>query len=347
MRRLFGWAAVGLGCAAALVASAGAEPTTQVRLHGDVQRPTTLTLPTLQAAPVVTQTVTFQSGNTPQTHTYLGASLWGTLSDAGIVVDPAVRNDILNKFVVQTGSDGYRVVTSLGEINPAFGNRPDILAYAERIGTTTAPLGVDGLVRTTSPGDLRGGRYVSNLADLDVRTATPAIGASGGGPSTAFTVRGDVAASRTFDMAALEALAPLLRTVNGITYTGFSLWDLLTSVVGVPSNPAVKNDLLGKYVVATGSDGYHVVFSLGELDPAFGGEPDFIAYLANGAPLGANGFARIVVPNDIARGRWVSNLTGLEIFSVAEPGSAALMFVGLLTIVALGRRRRGTPSIGA
>ena len=331
-----------LGGAALLLATGvmAAGPTSQFTITGGVQRPSTVTLPDLQARPAITQTVTFAAGSTPQTHTYVGASLWGTLDNAGIIVDPAVKNDVLNKFVVATGSDGYRVVMSLGELNPNFGARPDLIAYAERFGTTTAPLASDGFARITAPGDAKGGRYVSNLASLDVRSAHPVQGSVGGGTSSAFTVTGHVSAARTFDLATLAALAPVTRTVGGVAYTGVSLWDLLTSAVGIPSDPNVKNDLLGKYVVATGSDGYSVVFSLGELDPSFGNQPDLIAYLADGASLGANGFARLVVPNDGRAGRWVSNLVSLEVLSVPEPASVALVFVGLLMLGQLRRVRR-------
>jgi hypothetical protein len=42
-----------------------------------------------------------------------------------MVVNPN-KNDVLNRYVLATGSDGYKVVFSLGELNPNFGNRPDL-----------------------------------------------------------------------------------------------------------------------------------------------------------------------------------------------------------------------------
>jgi hypothetical protein len=64
------------------------------------------------------------------------------------------------------------------------------------------------------------------------------------------------------------------------TFTGVSIWTLLTDA-GIVTDPAIKNDILNYYLLATGSDGYEAIFSLGELDPMFGGtgEPDLIAYL--------------------------------------------------------------------
>ena len=125
-----------------------------------------------------------------------------------------------------------------------------------------------------------------------------------------------------------------------------TFWSLLSATVGLVLDPTVNNDVLGKYVVATGSDGYKSVFSLGELNPNFGNQPDFIAYDADGAGLGADGFARIIVPNDIRKGRRVSKLISLEVFSAAavapvpEPETYALMLVGLAAIAARATKRR-------
>lgn len=313
-----------------------AGPSTEFALTGGaIVDPATYRLADLQALPAITQTVSYTAGGVPQTRTYTGASLWGIMSAAGIVNNPAVNNDVLNKYVLATGSDGYKTVFSLGELNPVFGNRPDLVAYAETNGGVSAPLGADGFARITSPGDVRGGRYVSNLVSLDVRSAGSTYAASGGGPSTRFTVSGDVLRPGSFDLAALQALPTVTRTVGGVGYTGVSFWDVLNTTVGLSLNPAVNNDVLGKYVVATGSDGYKVAFSLGELNPNFGNQPDLIAYDADGAGLGSAGFARLVVPNDDRRGRWVSNLVNLEVLTAApvpEPTTWALMAVGLAVV---------------
>ena len=82
------------------------------------------------------------------------------------------------------------------------------------------------------------------------------------------------------------------------TYTGVSLWDLITSA-GLVTTPSIKNDVLGKYVVAVGSDGYEAVFSLGEIDPMFGDQQDLVVYSdidGQLGPDGQDGFARLVAP---------------------------------------------------
>src|ERR1700724_17360 len=96
------------------------------------------------------------------------------------------------------------------------------------------------------------------------------------GPTTEFTVTGDVAAPATYDLATLGSLSPATETVTFQTMTGPqtgtstgpTLWTLLNTV-GLQT-PAVKNGILRQYVVARGSDGYTSLFSLGEVAPPFG-----------------------------------------------------------------------------
>lgn len=48
------------------------------------------------------------------------------------------------------------------------------------------------------------------------------------------------------------------------TFTGVPVWNLLSQL------GATQNDILTKYLTATGSDGYNVLFSLAEFDPKLG-----------------------------------------------------------------------------
>jgi hypothetical protein len=316
---------------------------TEFLLSGAIEHPGTYDLAALKSLPATVQDVKFTSGSGLQTHTYTGTNLWGLIDGAGLRLNPNVNNDALRYYVTATGSDGYRAVFSLGEINPLFGNQPDLVAYAEESGGTTQPLGADGFARTTAPGDLKGGRYVSNLVSLDVRHSASQLTGTGGGLSTAVTVSGLVGHSVTLDAAGLAGLgvAYTTQTVGTDVYGGYGLWDLLNSpAIGITTDPAIKNDILGLYVVATGSDGYQAVFSMGELAPDFGHQPDLLALDLNGAPLSTSGFARLVIPNDVRRGRWVSNLVALEVFRADEvplPPTFALLALGLALV--RGRRR--------
>lgn len=330
-------------CGALCALPLQAAPSLSVSIGGAVNAPQVLDAAALQALPSLTQTVSYQSGRGPQTHTYTGPSLWSVLQSASPALDVAVKNDSLAHYVVATATDGYKVVYSLGELDPGFGNRQALLAHSEVIAGLTRPLSSDGVARTTMPGDVKGGRYVSAVESLAVARAAGDDFTADGGRTTTFTVGGDVLSAHAFDLAALQALTPTSVTAGGVRYTGVSFWDLLTGATGLATDPVVKNDLLGMYAVATGSDGYRVVFSLGELSPDFGNQPVLIAYEADGVLLEDAGFARIVVPNDVKRGRYVSNLSRIEVFhaaaAVPEPQTWALLLGGLLLTAGVARRR--------
>ena len=67
-------------------------------------------------------------------------------------------------------------------------------------------------------------------------------------------------------------------------------------------------------MLAKAHDGYQVVFTLGEIDPAFGNEQIIVADKRDGKPLfGYQGPFRLVCPNDKAGARSVRMLETLEI----------------------------------
>lgn len=357
-----------VACAAILSGQAHALPTTDsFALSGIVNNPGTYNLSNLQAFVPITQTTTYLAGSTSVTQDFTGASLYNFLNDpgvnggGGIVLTPGVGNDALRDYVVVTGSDGYRAVTSVGEIHPNFGQTQSVIAYqqANPSGSTPTGLGNDGFARTTAPTDARGGRYVSNISRIDVFSATDSsqIQGTGGGLSQSFALAGQIVNPRAFNLADLQALPSITKTVSVLsggnptpqvrTFTGVSLWTLLTSAAaggGIVTDPSVKNDILGKYVVATGSDGYKAVVSLGEFNPNFGADDILVAYDESGAGLGTAGFARLIVPGDVRAGRFVSNLVGLEVLGapltpVPVPAAVWLFGSGIVGIVGIARRK--------
>ncbi len=113
----------------------------------------------------------------PVTDTFTGPALWSLLNAAGdITVDLSIKNDILRKYVIATGSDGYKAVISAGEISPKFGDRLDQIADQDALDQLPIP---DGFARVVAVRDVAGGRYVSNLSDLHIGTA-PRVGGTGG-----------------------------------------------------------------------------------------------------------------------------------------------------------------------
>jgi len=74
------------------------------------------------------------------------------------------------------------------------------------------------------------------------------------------------------------------------------------------------------YIVASGSDGYRAVFSLGEADPTVTETQILVADKANGQALtGRDGSFRLVVPGDIRGVRSVRQLTRLEVVLLPAP----------------------------
>ncbi|WP_198089137.1 molybdopterin-binding oxidoreductase, partial [Variovorax sp. E3] len=289
-----------------------------VQLGGAVDRPAAFTQADLAARAAVTATYSFSSGSGPQTHTYTGANLWSLLGDAGIQVDGAVKNDVLSRYLLATGADGYKVVFALGELNPDFGNKAATVAYAETTAGVSAPLSTtDGPFRVTAPGDVKGGRYVSNLTRLDVVAAPATAAGTGGAPSASFAVSGKVTGPRSFNAADLKGMlaAPDL-TIGANVYRGVNLFTLLSGL-GLPTTP--KNATLGMYAVVTGSDGYRATLSLGEIDPGFGNKAAMIAYQADSVDLTSDGFARLIVPGEVKQGRSVSKVIAIEVFSATAP----------------------------
>jgi PEP-CTERM motif len=299
-----------------------------ITISGGVTTPGSLNLSTL---PSTTQTDTYFSGSGPVTDTFTGPTLWGILQTSGIITNPSIHNDILSKYVIVTGANGTQSVVSAGEISPSFGNHQDLVAIQDTSGNLP---GSDGIARMTAPGDNHGDRYVGQVTSLTVASA-PVRPGTNGGPTTSFAVGGLVSQPGTYNLSTLQGFPARTETVTYLsggtpvtdTYTGVLLWDLLTNILIDPSN------ILRDLVSVTGSDGYEVVLSLAEIDPIFGNDPVLVAYSDTAGQLaGGAGFARLVVPFDIAGGRYVSNIADLSVFdgvsAVPEPSTWAMMLLG-------------------
>ncbi|MGB6430203.1 MAG: molybdopterin-dependent oxidoreductase [Candidatus Acidiferrales bacterium] len=100
-------------------------------------------------------------------------------------------------------------------------------------------------------------------------------------------------------------------------FEGVTLQELLKSA-GVLTGEALRGKGLAMCVVAGASDGYHAVYSLGELDPSIGGEMVLVADTVDGQPIPAGqGPLRLVVPSDKRPARWVRMLQSLTVVSVS------------------------------
>lgn len=145
-------------------------PSASFTVGGQVTTPRSYTLADLRALPSEERAVEFTAGGQPQRHSYTGVRLLTLLTTAAPRFNPAQNNDALGWYVSVTGSDGYVVTLSWGEIAPDFANQPVLVAYLEDGQPLVAS---DGMARLVVPGDSRGGRYVSAITSMRVQRAEP------------------------------------------------------------------------------------------------------------------------------------------------------------------------------
>ena len=98
-----------------------------------------------------------------------------------------------------------------------------------------------------------------------------------------------------------------------VTSDGVLLYDVLLKA-GAPLGSELSGKALASYVLASAKDGYQVVYTLTEVDPAFTGSRILIADAADGNPLPATqGPFRIVVPNEKKGARSLRMLERIEV----------------------------------
>jgi DMSO/TMAO reductase YedYZ molybdopterin-dependent catalytic subunit len=162
------------------------------------------------------------------------------------------------------------------------------------------------------------------------QTTAPAVGATSSASTTTtpetrvvLEIKGDVAKPLSLSVQDLRAMPRRTLKVtnahegNEDTYEGVLLSDLLKQA-GVPSGKDLRGAALATYVVAEASDGYRVIFSIGEIDPDVHDSEIIVADSINGAvAMGANlGPLRLVVPHDKRPARWVRMLQSLTVVKV-------------------------------
>ena len=124
-----------------------------------MKNPTTLSVDALRGLPSQTQAVTLQSDEGAQSHTYVGVPLFDIVTAAAPVVDS--EHASLSVVIAATGADGYSAAVSLEEISPEFAATPVLVADTEDGQELDRP-------RLVVPGDIKGGRYISDLTELRV-----------------------------------------------------------------------------------------------------------------------------------------------------------------------------------
>ncbi len=96
------------------------------------------------------------------------------------------------------------------------------------------------------------------------------------------------------------------------TYSGVPMATLLAKI-SAPMGSELRGKAMTSYLIATGSDGYSVVLSLAEVDPAFHDNQAIVADARDGQPLGKNGPFQLIVPGDKRPARLVYNLVSITL----------------------------------
>ena len=100
------------------------------------------------------------------------------------------------------------------------------------------------------------------------------------------------------------------------TYEGVLLGSILERA-GVPRGEKLRGKALRTIVVITATDGYEVIFTLPDTDPAFTDRLIVLADTKDGKPLPEKeGPFRIVVPAEKRPARWIRNVRTIAIKNV-------------------------------
>ena len=99
-----------------------------------------------------------------------------------------------------------------------------------------------------------------------------------------------------------------------VEYGGVPVAEILKKA-GAPLGKELKGPNMAAGIVAIAPDGYRVLFSLAEFDPAFSDRVILLADRRDGKPLdNREGPLRIIVPGDKRHARWIRGVDALEVF---------------------------------
>lgn len=108
-----------------LVYGQGAAKQASLSVEGEVKTPLVLTPAEVDNLP---KTTIINKDRNEKEHKYEGIELGLILKNAGVTLGEELRGENLTKYLLVEASDGYQVVFSLAEIDPAFTSRKIILA---------------------------------------------------------------------------------------------------------------------------------------------------------------------------------------------------------------------------
>jgi hypothetical protein len=122
----------------------------------------TLSADALQSLPQ--QTVRVHNPHTKTDETYQGVELSLLLARLDAPLGPKLRGKALSMYVVAEGTDKYRALYSLAEVDPSFHTGTVIVADRE----DGQPIAKDGPFKLVNTEDKRPARWVRNLASIQL-----------------------------------------------------------------------------------------------------------------------------------------------------------------------------------
>jgi len=148
-----------------LAGSASAQTTAGSLQIKSGDKHTELTLGALTDMPQ--KTISFHNVHTKADETYSGVPLIDLLASLGVPHGKDLHGKGLSEYIVATGSDGYKAVLALAEVDPEFHPGDVIVADA----MDGKPLDKDGPFKLVVTEDKRPARSVRNLVSIEVKTA--------------------------------------------------------------------------------------------------------------------------------------------------------------------------------
>ena len=133
-------------------------------LSGPDGRHITLSADALQSLPQ--QTVRVHNPHTKADETYQGVELSLLLARLDAPLGPKLRGKALSMYVVAEGTDKYRAIYSLAEVDPTFHTGTIIVADRE----DGQPIAKDGPFKLVNTEDKRPARWVRNLASIQLNS---------------------------------------------------------------------------------------------------------------------------------------------------------------------------------
>jgi hypothetical protein len=226
------------------------------------------------------------------------------------------HNTVDSNYVLVTGMDGSSALFTVGELDPKFAPA----SYA-------ATLTCDSKGRCNLVGE---GRAVHDVCNINVAQAVPSIHLNGSTfPFTHFyspliIVSGEGITPKSYNLTQLQAMHQETFNASSSTTNTVGVWTGPT-LVSLLEASGVDTCDMNSYIVVQATDGYAAVLSMYEATHMPGAQYALLAIsgVVNGSQTinncecstdSDNGFARLVLPNDLVAGRWVSNVAQIVVY---------------------------------